>query len=377
MVICMKEQNLYDFKDPRINSIIFNVTFSCNLGCDYCYFEKGKKSKTGNMDLNIVKRIITSYARFIDEHKSNYQNMYLVWHGGEPLLGGKKYFREIVKIEKEFIQNGYKIFNAIQTNGTLIDEDWISFFRENNFQVGISLDGPKEINDIHRHYIDGKSYFDITYSNIKLLIKNKIPVSVIAVITKNSVKNCQKIFNFFDELGISSIDFIPCFLYDNEVTLDSESYSKFLLEMFDFCESSPNTKLKIRFLNDIKKKIKWLEEQKGTLYTGCELSGRCGENISIFPNGDIYLCDTLTPIDRLKIGNIKDMDLSQIHKTDKFEEFKKNFNDINPECFSCEVFDICKGGCLNRRLPEFNYDKKDFYCNARKDIIKHIMKKLE
>lgn len=375
----LAEFKLYDFENPKLNSIIFKVTSYCNQRCDYCYThytQSDEISKPKVMSIDTVYKIIASYATFVDKAEINFKNMYLVWHGGEPLLAGKSYFSEIMEIEKEFTQSGYKISNGVQTNGILIDEEWISFFKENNFWVGVSMDGPKRIHNAHRHYRKGKSSFEAIYPNLMLLKENKIPLSVISVITEENVGHCKEIFEFFNKLEISSIDFIPCFLYGNEMTLDPKSYSKFMIELFDLWAASPNKNLKIRFLNDIKKKINWLKAGKGTIYTGCELAGRCGENFSILPNGDIYPCECLTPLNSLKLGNIEKIDLHEIYKTKKFDEFKILCNDINPECFSCEVFDICKGGCLNRRLPEFTTDTKDFYCDARKKIIRHVMDKM-
>lgn len=375
----MKEVKLYDFKEPRINSIVIKATSYCNQFCDYCYTHythHDKIAKPKVMSLDTVYKIISSYTNFVDNVETNFNNMYLIWHGGEPLLAGINYFYEIMEIEKKFIQAGYKLFNGIQTNGTLINEEWIYFLKENKFWVGVSLDGPKEIHDANRHYKKNISSFEVVYPNLMLLKENKIDLSVISVISKESVERCQEIFTFFNELDIPSVDFIPCFLYGDERSLDSESYSNFMIEMFDLWAASPNKNSKIRFLNDIKKKINLLKAGKGTICIGCELSGRCGENFSILPNGDIYPCECLTPIERFKMGNIKEVNLCDIHKTEKFNEFKRICNEINPECFSCEVFNICKGGCLNRRLPESTLDKRDFYCDARKKIIKHVLKRL-
>ncbi|HYN44730.1 MAG TPA: radical SAM protein [Candidatus Limnocylindrales bacterium] len=361
-------------KEPVLNSIVLKVTNYCNLCCDYCYRDSDKVSKPEVMALEIVDRIISSYAKLIDNRKIGPKSMYLIWHGGEPLLAGINYFYKIIEIEKKYIHEGYKIFNAVQTNGTLINEEWASFFKENNFSVGISMDGPEEIHDIHRQSKKNKSSFEIIYPNLLLLKEKKIPVSIISVITNDSVEHCQEVFDFFNELQIPSVDFIPCFLNKNEMTLSVESYSKFMIQLFDLWAASSNKDLNIRFLNDIQKKNKVLKTGKGTICVGCELIGRCGENFSIQTNGDIYLCECLSSIDRFKIGNIKEIGLSEIHKTEKFNEFKKSCNEINQECFACEVFKICKGGCLNRRLPESTDDNKDFYCDARKKIIRHVLK---
>lgn len=372
----MTELKLYDFKEPKINSIIFKVTTQCNQSCDYCYRYEDKTSTHEVMHLDTVHRIISSYAKFIDDTKENPKNMYLIWHGGEPLLMGIKYFSEIMEIEKEFTQAGYTIFNGIQTNGLLINEEWTSFFKKNDFWVGVSIDGTKELHDAHRFYKNSESSFESVNSNLMLLTENKIPISIISVITKESLSYCKEIMEYFNKSNVISMDFIPCFLYGSKMTLDSKSYSKFMIELYDLWTASPNKKFNIRFLNDIEKKINFLKTGKGPINLGCELVGRCGENFSILPNGDIYPCECLTSLNRFKMGNINKVNLNDIHNTEKFGEFKKIVNDINSECFTCEVFDICIGGCLNRRLDECTSNNKDIYCDARKKIIKHVMENM-
>jgi uncharacterized protein len=368
------KRELNNSKELVLNSIVLKITNYCNLCCDYCYRSNDYVSKPELMELDTVDRILSSYANLIDGRKNAPKSMYLIWHGGEPLLAGINYFHKIIEIEKKYTDAGYKISNAIQTNGTLINEEWATFFKENNFSVGISMDGPEEIHDIHRQSKKNKSSFEIIYPNLLLLKEKKIPVSIISVINKESVEHCKEVFKFFNELQITSVDFIPCFLNKNEMTLSVESYSKFMIELFDLWTDSSNKDINIRFLNDIQKKNKVLKTGKGTIFVGCELIGRCGENFSIQTNGDIYWCECLSTIKRFKIGNIHEISLNEINKTEKFNEFKRICNEINQECFACEVFKICKGGCLNRRLPESTDDNKDFYCDARNKIIRHVLK---
>lgn len=368
------QTELHNSNELVLNSIVLKITNYCNLCCDYCYRSNDYVSKPEVMALDTVEKIISSYANLIDSRKNVPKTMYLIWHGGEPLLAGLDYFHKIIEIEKKYTRAGYKIFNAVQTNGTLINDEWASFFKENDFSVGISMDGPEEIHDIHRKSKNNRSSFETIYPNLLLLKERKIPVSIISVITKESVEHCQKVFKFFDELEIPFVDFIPCFMNKDEMTLNVESYSKFMIELFDLWTASSNKDLIIRFLNDIKKKNDILKTGKGIICVGCELIGRCGENFSIQTNGDIYWCECLSTIERFKIGNIKEINLNDIQKSEKFNIFKSICNEINQECFACEVFHICKGGCLNRRLPESTNDNKDYYCKARKEIIGHILK---
>lgn len=368
---------LDDFSSYRINCIFLKPTLCCNLKCDYCYsYLKLDKSRLENvMSLSTIERVISEYMK--TAVADNHQNINLVWHGGEPLLVGLDFFKKCIEIEKRYAKSRIKINNYIQTNGVLVDEKWAKFFKENGFSVGVSIDGPRKVNDLHRNDEKGKSNFNSILKGIKILQEKGVPTGALSVITEKNYIYVNEIFNFFQELGLPLVDFTPCLYYrDDSLNLSPtpEHFGEFLIAIFDLWKANPK-KFNITFLDDLSKKVK---EYKGNIQepytTNCELSGQCGRQLTIMPNGDVYPCECLINIDYMKLVNINESTLSEILKSDSFENFKRIVNQLNESCFKCKYFKICKGGCLHRRLPErTTIAGKDYHCQSKKMIIEHIL----
>ncbi len=171
------------------------------------------------------------------------------------------------------------------------------------------------------------------------------------------------------------MDFIPCYDYNSKYTLTNEHYEQFMKTVYDHWMINHRDSIKIRFLQDVMKKIACSDNEQ-PCYVECELSDMCGRNIAILDNGDIYACACLTPVEGMKIGNAKNLSLDKITCTDVFKDIVNKYNDVNEKCLNCEVKKICSTGCLNRRLPQYNASKIDYFCEARKNIIKHVEKSL-
>jgi uncharacterized protein len=369
----MNENFLYEYKNNYINSLIFKLTDFCNQGCNYCYREDNLVREERIMSDEIIYTTIEKYVKFLKSHDSLRDKAYMIWHGGEPLLAGIDKFKKIMQYEKE-ISEKYDIefLNSVQTNGTLINEEWADFFEVNNFLVGFSLDGPKKVHDIDRKDKGGNSSFDKTLNAINLLKNYNIRLNIISVITNKSYIYVDEIYNFIKSTGVKDVDFIPCFWYEDSTTLKDENYSKFMKRCLKLWEQDNFKPLIIRFLSDVFDKIVALDANKG-ISIGCELAGSCGQNFSIGVKGEVCPCECLTPINSFYIGNIMENTFEECVKSKELDIFKSLFNCVSDECFKCEVLDVCSGGCFNRRLPIGHIaHNKDLYCNTRKDIIQEI-----
>ncbi|WP_096231206.1 radical SAM protein [Thermoanaerobacterium sp. RBIITD] len=254
---------------------------------------------------------------------------------------------------------------------------WIEFFKNNKFIIGISLDGPKFIHDKHRLNRKGYSSFEDTINGILLLKQCNISINIISVINNDYVNYGGQILEYFVDLGINVVDFIPCYFYNDRYTLSVENYKNFMINIFDIWMKKYKNVIKIRFLNDIFQNILRKYDKNIRVNVGCELGEVCGRNYSISVNGDIFPCECLTPIDYMKLGNIKEEDFISILKKREFNEFKELYNNVSKDCLRCDILDICHAGCLNRRLPQYTYNLKDYYCEARKGIIYHILNNLD
>jgi uncharacterized protein len=319
------------------------------------------------MDISLVKKSISEYVACTPNIN---KPLVMVWHGGEPLIAGIEYFEKILKIQKE-LGHDRKFVNIIQTNATLIDEKWSNFIKNNNITVGVSLDGPKEFNDLHRKNAAGNSSFEMTKKGLESLKRVKKEFSAICVINNKNYNESARFLDFFVNLGTSVVDFIPCFDYNLKYTLENNHYEFFMKTIYDYWMKNHKNNIKIRFLQDVIKKIVCTFKNK-SCYVECKLSDMCGRNIAILDNGDIYACACLTPIKNMKLGNINNLSLKDLTNTNAFKNMVDEYNDVNKKCLSCEVKKICATGCLNRRLSQYNPTKLDHFCEARRNIIKHI-----
>ncbi|MGG7178311.1 radical SAM protein [Clostridium paraputrificum] len=370
----MNEKMLNTYRNPRINSLIFKLTDFCNLGCSYCYRGSNKEKPKVVMDNKTIYNAINNFIKFkIDTGRSN-EPIVLVWHGGEPLTAGVNKFKEILEIEDEFKKKfNVKFINSVQTNGTLITDEIASFFKENEFLVGFSLDGPKFIQDMNRYKKNKDSSFSETMRGINIIKNHNIYLNIIGVITNESHKFVDEIYSFIKEIGHCTVDFIPSFYYDSDVTLDIENYTSFMLKILDLWKNDDYKPIKIRFLNDAFKRVVFRSGEK-KISVECELAGCCGQNFSVGINGEIYPCECLTPISDFEVGNINEHNFTELIKLEGFDKLKKEFNNIPKDCYECDIIDLCRGGCLNRRLEIHNLnDGKDLYCNSRKDILNKVI----
>ena len=370
---------LQDYRYYDVFSAVFKISDLCNLNCTYCYRENAAQThKLQHMDPEIVDKTLSSLLEYkqwlYNYHGWNKQPaLYFIWHGGEPLIVGIDRFREIIAIQNKYRAKGLEISNCVQTNGTLINEEFFQLFKDEHIQVGISIDGPKEVHNVHRIYRNGTPSFEQTYQGIQFLKERNYPWSAISVLNVESIGKEQEIYDFFKEEKPWEVDFTPAFFYETDISLPPKDYAQFMIKMFDLWIAEKEPSFEIRFFKDVLYLLGYREIPNKTSVI-CELSGTCHRNISIGSNGDVYSCECLNSKPTNLIGNILRNSFYEIVTDKPFIEMSKSTNRYKPECLECEVFSVCKAGCYNRRLPlEDGQPRLDFYCEARKAIIKHLM----
>lgn len=372
---------LQDYRFYDVFSAVFKISDKCNLNCSYCYRENASKiNAPQDISLEVIDRSlasILSYKQWLYAlHGWNKQpSLYFIWHGGEPLLIGIPKMIQILEIQKKYQNLGLLINNCVQTNGTLINEKFFELFKKERFQIGVSIDGPAEVHNQHRVFRDGSSSFKNTLRSIRELNNHKYPWSAISVITEESLGKEESIFNFFKDEKPWEVDFTPAFFYETEISLSPESYARFMIKMFDLWAAETPLPFDIRFFKDVLYILGYRKSEKDSII--CELAGKCHRNISIASNGDVYSCECLNSKLSNKIGNILSEPFIEIVTSEPFIRQSQSTNTYRPECLSCDVFFVCKAGCYNRRLPLADgLPRFDFYCEARKKIIHHIMEKV-
>jgi Arylsulfatase regulator (Fe-S oxidoreductase) len=355
-------------KDLLDNVIIKPVGSNCNLRCTYCY-ELNNQNQKNNfkttqssinpivMQEDILEAVIYKMLCLCPSR------IHFSWHGGEPLLAGIGFYEKVVNFIEKYKKPGQKIKNSIQTNGTLVDDSWIDFFQRNNFTVGFSMDGPLEVHNKHRRYLNGRGTHKDILCNIQKLKKSNLEWGVLGVITSNL--DSELIFNYFIENEIFEFD--PINRCDVGEFLSNDEYSDCIIKIFNLWIKSKNPKIRMELLDN----IIW-----GLLgYTPrlCSMNGGCDKFVTIGINGDIALGCSILFHNFEKHINIKDTncqttllnELSMFHDSLRVQE--------ENNCFSCIYVGICHGGCsYNKTFQTGKIESRDYYCNAYQKIYNHI-----
>jgi uncharacterized protein len=350
------------------------VGSTCNLQCSYCYYLKKKslypETVHFHMDDDILEKYIVQHIEASTETVIAFS-----WHGGEPLMAGIEFYKKVLALESFHKPANKVILNGIQTNGTLINEQWSRFFADNGFLIGISIDGPAELHDIYRRTKDGGATAYKAISGIKLLKKHGIIPELLCVVNSENVRHPLIIYNFFKQLGAKYMTFLPLVERDpsaatgvSKNTVPSEEFGYFLRNLFEEWVAKD--------IGDIK--IQVIEEAARTAFnqdhTLCIFKENCGGVPVVEHNGDFYSCDHFVDKDHL-LGNIQDQSLAFFLDSKIQTEFGRNKSVSLPDfCIKCEVRSMCNGECPKNRFiltpdgsPGLNY-----LCKGYQYFFNHI-----
>ena len=228
-----------------MTTFIIKVTSGCNLSCKYCYDNSRQvHSSTQRMSESVLNRVISQLI-FHSPDKAEF-----IWHGGEPLLAGMDFFESIVELQRGYAQPNQKVLNRVQSNGLLIDENWLEFFKENGFKVGLSLDGPQEIHDQNRITLNGGGSFSLVKRAIDLLQKHDINFGVLAVLTKHGVDSAGAFYSFMKEMELYNFEFNDLIDGSSEIAITPDEFVSFATHLFDLWMEDNDPSLQIRFLEN-------------------------------------------------------------------------------------------------------------------------------
>ncbi|MFH2013476.1 MAG: radical SAM protein [Patescibacteria group bacterium] len=338
------------------------VGSGCNLRCVYCYQEP-VRTIVEIMSNNILERIVPDEIALSDEIK-------LLWHGGEPTLAGINFFKKAVQFQKRFNKKGIKIVNAIQTNATLIDEEWAEFFAENDFRIGTSIDGPKELHDITR---DGS--YNRTIRGIKCIQDAGKGVGIIITVNKhnvdypeliwNEVIKPKKISNSF-EINICSSTELSSLTPSPDKSLD------FMIKLFNLWIEKDDPEITIKTFRVI------LRFLLGGEAGDCAFEyNKCNQFAAIDEKGDVYICNRFMKREVAFLGNVSEQSLKDIVRSKKALKLYDKIAKIKNECRKCEWLMCCGGGCAFQRwLHTGRFDAGFPECDLRKKFFSHVKEKV-
>jgi uncharacterized protein len=365
----------------------------CNLNCEYCFYTEKKALYPNVENFRMSDQVLETFISKYIKAQPN-PEVQFVWQGGEPTLLGVDFFRRAVELEKKYA-GGKKIVNSLQTNGTLLDDEWAEFLRLNDFMVGLSLDGPEEIHDRYRVTREGKPIFEKVMHGMELLQQYQVPFNVLSCVTKEAAYQPTEVYHFFKNNGVEFIQFTPIVerkadqtamqlglrhatpaslkaeMLQPEVTswtVEPEAYGNFLIAIFDeWVRKDVGT---IHVMNFEWALTSWL----GLAATICVFAERCGESLAMEHDGSLFSCDHYVYPD-YQLGNILTASPQDLVASEKQCLFRRNKSLSLPQyCKDCAAYFACRGECPKHRFlhaPDGEFGL-NYLCAGYKKYFRHI-----
>lgn len=362
---------------PPVSVMIKPSSSMCNMRCEYCFYHSLSADRELSFRGIMSETTLKNTLRKAFAHADGLP-VALSFQGGEPLLAGKEFFLSVERLLRELNVRRSPVSVAIQTNGTLIDEEWCEIFRRNRWLLGLSLDGDAPRNSL-RVFTDGAPTFDKVYAAAKMLQKHRVEFNILTVLTKPVAENIERVYAFFRRNKFRHLQFIPVLkpLKYRENTwkqsadgsgaetavrpeipappdtaadagkdfyLDGKSYADFLKKAFTL------------YLKDIvdgrytsiRQFDNFVRLARGERAEQCGMNGHCTHQYVVEGDGAVYPCDFYC-LDEYCLGNINETDFAAMERGEKAAAFIKESMIPEPKCKECACYRLCKNGCKRER----------------------------
>lgn len=354
----------------------------CNLGCSYCFFLDKELLYQGDrfrMSDEVLERYI---VQLIDAHRSD--QVTIAWQGGEPTLMGVDFYRRALALAEQHKRPGMTFLHTMQTNGTLLDDEWCEFLAEHDFLMGISIDGPRELHDAYRVDKRGAGTFDKVMRGLRLLQQHGVEYNVLTTVNRVNADHPLDVYRFLrDEVGTTWMQFIPVVervdehgepadlrgSYASERSVLPEQFGRFLTTIFD----------------------EWVRHDVGSVYVQtfeaaarnwagldnsgmCVFNETCGTGIALEHNGDLFSCDHFVDPEFF-MGNLADASIDELVAAPAQHDFGMAKRDTLPQyCLDCDVRFACHGECPKNRFLETPDGEPglNYLCAGFKDFFHHV-----
>lgn len=372
---------------------------ACNLGCQYCFFLSKQNLYPKRESLLMADDLLETYIRQLLESSPGPQ-VEVSWQGGEPMLRGLDFFRRAVELAQKYRRPHLRVLHTIQTNGTLIDDEWAQFFKRNDYLVGISIDGPRALHDAYRVSQRNEGTFDDVVRGWNCLQKHEVDTNILCTIHAANADHPLDVYRFFrDDLKAEYIQLIPVVeratketiafanqgwgglkgtdrpLYRQagdlvtDRTVKPEKFGKFLIEIFDEWVDRDVGKV---FVTTFDVALgSWLGQ-----HNACIVSPTCGASLAMEHNGDLYSCDHYVEPEYL-LGNVHDTPLSDLVRSERQRRFgQAKYETLPTYCRTCPVLFACYGECPRNRFIKTPSGEAglNYLCEGYKAFFQHIDK---
>lgn len=342
----------------------------CNMACDYCfYLEKERlfgESTKHRMSETILRQLIRQVM-----HQAG-KEISFTWQGGEPLLMGLEFYKKVIEFQQEY-GFGQIVGNGLQTNGLLIDDQWVQFLLATNWLVGLSLDGPMHVHDRFRRKIGGDPTWQIVINNAEKMLDVGVAVNALTVVNEYSVHFPEEIYTFHKGIGFQYMQFIPCveikkgeFSGMHSCNVPSKDYGMFLCRLFDlwtddFENGVPTTS--IRIFDSL------FHYYLGLAPPECQFMKECGNYVVVEHNGDVYACDFFVE-SMWHLGNLEEELITCMLNGNLQTAFGRQKAYLPDVCLACKWLGQCQGGCIKDRLAGTG-GKINYLCDSYKTFYEY------
>ncbi|SDL04754.1 anaerobic sulfatase maturase [Natronincola ferrireducens] len=362
---------------PPLSIMIKPASGLCNMHCKYCFYKDVTKNRQqesyGIMKLETLEHTIRKALNYAEGMCS------IVFQGGEPTLAGLEFFKHVIKYEEKYNYKKLPISNSIQTNGYELNEEWAEFFRENDFLVGLSIDGTKTTHDAYRMDMQGKGTHNRIMEKVALLNKYKVEFNVLTVVNAETAKNIDDIYDFYKKNNLRYLQFIPCLdpletpQGGEEFSLTPQQYGEFLKTLFDlwYQDMKKGNYIYIRYFENLVAML------MGYPPESCDMAGTCSIQYVVEGDGGVYPCDFYV-LDKYKLGDINTESYQQLNKQRLTNGFITSSLAHHDKCKNCQYFYLCRGGCKrNKEQLQDGSFGENVFCGAFQDFFHHAMLRLQ
>ncbi len=338
---------------PPLSIMIKPASSLCNMRCEYCFYHDVSNQRDvrsfGVMTQETSENLIKKALQFADGESISF-----AFQGGEPLIAGLDYFENFVSAVNKYNTQKSQIFYGLQTNGTLVNDDWCRFFKANNFLIGLSLDGDLK-NNRFRFDEKGNNAFYKIVNTAQKFENYGVDFNILTVLTGNCAENIDEIYRYFKSKKFKFLQFIPCLRpfgdnSESELYPTQKQYADFLIKCFnhyvkDYVRGEYTS---VRFFDNL------VNMYLGRHPEQCGMCGHCTHQFVIEGNGNVYPCDFYC-IDEWLLGNVNDSDFKSLANGEKATQFLRESLKVKEECKQCKYYPLCRGGGCKRSKADRDY----------------------
>ncbi|MBP3486906.1 MAG: anaerobic sulfatase maturase [Roseburia sp.] len=362
---------------PAASILIKPTSANCNIDCKYCFYKclssNREKYSLGFMSEETLELLIQRAIAYADG------SLTFAFQGGEPTLAGINFFRKALEFQRRYNDKNLIIENTIQTNGILIDEEWAKFLNENDFLVGLSLDGPRKLHDSARLDAKGQRTFERLMQTVDILRKYRVNFNILTVVTNETAGKASAFYKFYKRNHFPYVQLIPCMdelgrnspSARNPYAVTPEAYGKFLCQFFDLWYED----FKHGEIMDVRMFSNLAQMTVGYPPEECGMNGCCNCYFVVEGDGSVYPCDFYCT-EEWKLGTIEDS-FSGLLQKEAARQFVEVSRHVAEKCTSCPYRALCRGGC--RRWREPFVDGKpglNYLCPAYQMFFEHTWERL-